>query len=121
MITKKFILMKAMYLNQCKTMDNMNGMVAGLSAIDGVRLLGAPRLRTSTVSFVVDGHTPTALAAHLAGEGIAVWDGDNYAYELMSRYGLAETGGAIRASIVLYTTAEEIDRLVAAVAAVAGR
>jgi selenocysteine lyase/cysteine desulfurase len=34
----------------------------------------------------------------------------------MSRYGFAETGGAIRASIVLYTTAEEIDRLVAAVA-----
>jgi selenocysteine lyase/cysteine desulfurase len=99
----------------------LDQLLAGLSAIEGVRLLGAPRLRTSTVSFVVDGHTPAALAAHLAGEGIAVWDGDNYAYELMSRYGLAETGGAIRASIVLYTTAEEIDRLVAAVAAVAGR
>jgi cysteine desulfurase family protein (TIGR01976 family) len=96
-------------------------LVAGLSAIDGVRLLGAPRLRTSTVSFVVDGHSPDALAASLAGEGIAVWNGDNYAYELMSRYGLAETGGAIRAAIVLYTTAEEIDRLVAAVAALAGR
>ena len=97
----------------------LDQLLAGLSAIDGVRLLGAPRLRTSTVSFVVDGHTPKALAARLAGEGIAVWDGDNYAYELMSRYGLAETGGAIRAAIVLYTTAEEIDRLVAAVAAVA--
>ena len=99
----------------------LDQLLAGLSAIDGVRLLGAPRLRTSTVSFVVDGHTPAALAARLAGEGIAVWDGDNYAYELMSRYGLAETGGAIRASIVLYTTADEIDRLVAAVATVAGR
>jgi cysteine desulfurase family protein (TIGR01976 family) len=99
----------------------LDQLLAGLSAIDGVRLLGAPRLRTSTVSFVVDGHTPTALAARLAREGIAVWDGDNYAYELMSRYGFAETGGAIRASIVLYTTAEEIDRLVAVVAAVAGR
>jgi cysteine desulfurase family protein (TIGR01976 family) len=99
----------------------LDQLLAGLSAIDGVRLLGAPRLRTSTVSFVVAGHTPAAFAAALAGEGIDVWDGDNYAYELMSRYGLAETGGAIRASIVLYTTTEEIDRLVAAVAAVAGR
>ncbi len=96
-------------------------LVTGLSAIDGVELLGAPRLRTSTVSFVVDGHSPAAVAAHLADEGIAVWDGDNYAYELMSRYGLGETGGAIRAAIVLYNTAEEIDRLVAAVAALAGR
>ncbi|MDX6588504.1 MAG: hypothetical protein QOI31_2977 [Solirubrobacterales bacterium] len=96
-------------------------LVEGLSTIEGVRMLGAPRLRTSTVSFVVDGHSPDALAASLACEGIAVWNGDNYAYELMSRYGLAETGGAIRAAIVLYTTTEEIDRLVAAVAAVAGR
>ncbi len=99
----------------------LDQLAAGLSAIDGVRILGAPRLRTSTVSFVVDGHTPKGVAAHLADEGIAVWDGDNYAYELMSRYGLADTGGAIRAAIVLYNTAEEIDRLVAAVAALAGR
>jgi cysteine desulfurase family protein (TIGR01976 family) len=96
-------------------------LVAGLSAIDGLRLLGAPRLRTSTVSFVVEGHTPKAVAAHLAGEGIAVWDGDNYAYELMNRYGLRDSGGAIRAAIVLYTTADEIDRLVSAVAALAKR
>ena len=96
-------------------------LVAGLGAIDGVRLLGAPRLRTSTVSFVVDGHSPSAVADRLAGKGIAVWDGDNYAHELMDRFGLAETGGAIRAAIVLYTTDEEIDRLVAAVAALAGR
>lgn len=99
----------------------LDQLLNGLAAIDGVRLLGAPRLRTSTVSFVVDGHTPGTLAARLAGEDIAVWDGDNYAYELMSRYGLAEAGGAIRASIVLYTTTEEIDRLVAAVTAAATR
>ena len=34
----------------------------------------------------------------------------------MSRYGLGRDGGAIRASIVLYTTAEEVDRLISAVA-----
>lgn len=90
-------------------------LVAGLSAIDGVRLLGHPARRTSTVSFVVDGHAPAAIAARLAEQGIAVWDGDNYACELMRRFGLAETGGAIRASIVLYNTSEEIDRLVRAV------
>lgn len=96
-------------------------LVAGLSAIDGVRLLGHPARRTSTVSFVVDGHTPAAIAARLAERGIAVWDGDNYACELMRRFGLAETGGAIRASIVLYNTSEEIDRLVQAVGRLAAR
>jgi cysteine desulfurase family protein (TIGR01976 family) len=96
-------------------------LVSGLSAIDGVRLLGAPRLRTSTVSFIADGHAPAEIAARLAAEGIAVWDGDNYAFELMSRFGLSESGGAVRASIVLYTTAEEIDRLITAVASAVER
>jgi cysteine desulfurase family protein (TIGR01976 family) len=91
----------------------------GLAAVDGVRVLGQPRQRTSTVSFLVDGRSPAAVAARLAEQGIAVWAGDNYAVELMRRFGLAEAGGAVRASIVLYNTAEEIDRLVDAVARLA--
>ena len=91
-------------------------LLAGLSAIDGVRLLGAPRRRTSTVSFLVDGFTPEGVATRLAEQRISVWDGDNYAYELIRRYRLGESGGAVRASIVLYTTAAEVDRLVQAVA-----
>ncbi|HEU5266588.1 MAG TPA: aminotransferase class V-fold PLP-dependent enzyme, partial [Jatrophihabitans sp.] len=55
----------------------------------------------------------------LGRQHIAVWDGDNYAYELMHRYGLADSGGAVRASIVLYTSAEEVDRLVQAVSVLA--
>jgi cysteine desulfurase family protein (TIGR01976 family) len=96
-------------------------LVTGLSAIDGVRLLGHAARRTSTVSFVVDGHTPASVAARLASDGIAVWDGDNYAYELMRRFGLEDQGGAIRASIVLYNTAEEIDRLIDSVARISAQ
>lgn len=95
-------------------------LVAGLSAIDGVRLLGSPRRRTSTVSFLLDGFTPTEVSIRLGQQRIAVWDGDNYAFELMRRYGLSDSGGAVRASIVLYTTAAEVDRLVHAVAVLAG-
>jgi cysteine desulfurase family protein (TIGR01976 family) len=87
----------------------------GLAAIAGVRLLGAPERRTSTISFVVDGHHPSEVARHLANQGIAVWAGDNYAYELMRRFGLSDSGGAIRASIVLYNERGEIDRLLDAV------
>lgn len=95
-------------------------LMAGLSAIDGVRMLGSPRRRTSTVSFLVDGLAPKDVATRLAEQRISVWDGNNYAYELIRRYGLGDSGGAVRASIVLYTTAAEVDRLVQAVAALAG-
>jgi cysteine desulfurase family protein (TIGR01976 family) len=94
-------------------------LVDGLSRIEGVRMLGAPRHRTSTVSFVLDGYRPDALAVRLAERGIDVWAGDNYAYELMRRFGLGESGGAIRASVVLYNTPEDVDRLVDAVAELA--
>jgi cysteine desulfurase family protein (TIGR01976 family) len=93
--------------------------LAGFASIPGVRMLGAPRRRTSTISFVLDGHHPSEVAKHLANEGIAVWAGDNYAYELMRRYGLSDSGGAIRASIVLYNHRGDIDRLLEAVAEIA--
>jgi cysteine desulfurase family protein (TIGR01976 family) len=92
----------------------------GLSEIPAVRVLGAAARRTSTISFVVNGCPPDAVARQLAAQGIAVWDGDNYARELMARFGLDQSGGAIRASLVLYNDAGDVDRLVEAVAALAG-
>ncbi len=88
----------------------------GLATIEGVRVLGAPRRRTSTLSLVVDGRDPRAVAEHLAQRRVAVWDGDNYAYELMGRFGRQDAGGAVRASLVLYNTAADVDRLLEAVA-----
>ena len=95
--------------------------LAGLEAIPGVRLLGAARRRTSTISFVVEGRSPREIARLLADERIAVWAGDNYAYELMRRFGLSERGGAVRASIVLYNDRDDVDRLLDAVARIAPR
>jgi cysteine desulfurase family protein (TIGR01976 family) len=94
-------------------------MLDGLAAIEGVRLLGAPRVRTPTVSFLVDGRTPAEVADALARRDVAVWAGDNYAYELMRRFGLDRSGGAVRASIVLYNSADDVDRFLEAVAGVA--
>jgi cysteine desulfurase family protein (TIGR01976 family) len=91
----------------------------GLAAIPGVRLLGRARRRTSTISFVLDGHHPSEIANQLANQGIAVWAGDNYAYELMRRFGLSDSGGAIRASIVVYNHRGDLDRLLEAVAEIA--
>ena len=93
--------------------------LSGLAAIDGVALLGRPARRTSTLSFVVDGRSPQSVAQELSARQVAVWAGDNYALELMLRYGLGESGGAVRASIVGYNCDDDVDRLLEAVAAVA--
>jgi cysteine desulfurase family protein (TIGR01976 family) len=91
----------------------------GLTGIDGVRILGAARSRTSTISFTVRGVTPADVAAALDRDGVNVWDGDNYAYELMQRLGLGDSGGAVRASLVLYNDRSDVQRLVDAVSEVA--
>jgi cysteine desulfurase family protein (TIGR01976 family) len=96
-------------------------MLEGLAEIDGVRVLGAPRRRTPTISFLVEGRSPKEVAQRLATHGVSVWDGDNYAFELMRRFGLAESGGAVRASIVLYNDTSDIDRFLQAVADIARR
>jgi cysteine desulfurase family protein (TIGR01976 family) len=93
----------------------------GLRDIPGIRMLGGARRRTSTISFVIEGRPPSEVARRLAEKDIAVWAGDNYAYELMHRYGLQDSGGAVRASIVLYNTEGDLDRLLHAVAEIARR
>ena len=45
-----------------------------------------------------------------------MWDGDYYALEPMHALGLSERGGAVRAGFLHYTSAEEVDRLLAALA-----
>jgi hypothetical protein len=50
----------------------------------------------------------------LGRRGIAAWDGDYYAYELIRALGLAESGGMVRVGFVHYNTDAEIDRLIEA-------
>jgi cysteine desulfurase family protein (TIGR01976 family) len=69
--------------------------------------------RVSTFAFNVDGRSPRAVAEHLGERGIAVWQGNYYAVEVMKRLGLEDSGGAVRAGIVHYNTAGEVDRLLA--------
>jgi cysteine desulfurase family protein (TIGR01976 family) len=70
--------------------------------------------RVPTVSITVPGHSAAEIATHLAARRIQVWNGNMYALELTERLGLEETGGLLRIGMVHYNTAEEIDRLLAA-------
>ena len=86
--------------------------LAGLP--ESCRLYGLPTMdgRVPTFCFNVDGRSPRAVAERLGERGVAVWHGNYYAVEIMQRLGL-EDEGAVRAGIVHYNTAEEVDRLLA--------
>ncbi len=89
-------------------------LLAGLAAREDVTLVGAPARRTPTLAFTVRGRSPQQVSAQLGEQGVCVWFGDYYAYELMIALGLADSGGAVRAGVVCYTTDDEVDRLLAA-------
>ena len=85
----------------------------GLASIDGVCLYGAPPgvPRTPTVSFTLDGHSSESVAQRLASRGVFCSHGDFYAATVIERYGRAPEG-VVRAGAAIYTTGEEVERLV---------
>ena len=89
--------------------------LAGLP--ESCRLHGLPTMdsRVPTFAFSVDGLAAPEAAARLGEQGFAVWHGNYYALEVMRRLSL-EDGGAVRVGLVHYNTAEEVDRLLAALA-----
>ena len=103
--------------------DLCTRLLDGLGSIPGVRIWGPPTAegRVPTVAFTVEGRTPAEVAVALAAERIAVWDGHNYAVEVVDQLGLAESGGVVRAGIVRYIEADDVDRLVDAVDRLARR
>jgi selenocysteine lyase/cysteine desulfurase len=114
-------------------------LVAGLQAIDGVRVLGDPTSdRLPVVTFVVEGVHHALVAARLSAEhGIGVRHGcfcahpyllrllDLSAEEIHSyrqavlRHDRRSIPGAVRASGGLSTSVQDVDRLLAAVASIA--
>ncbi len=91
-------------------------MLGGLDALDHVTLYGRAARRAPTAFFTVAGHSPREVAAHLASRQVNTWHGDNYAWELAGVLGLRESGGGVRAGLVHYNDAADVDRLLAAVA-----
>jgi cysteine desulfurase family protein (TIGR01976 family) len=85
---------------------------------EGTALHGLPTMegRVPTFCFSVEGHSAEAVARHLAAQDVAVWWGNYYALETIRHLGLDEDDGAVRAGIIHYNTADEVDRLLAGVA-----
>ncbi|VFA91383.1 cysteine desulfurase [Nocardia farcinica] len=88
--------------------------LAGLGAIDGVRIVGPTENvdRGGAVSFVVDGIHAHDVGQILDDEGVAIRVGHHCAWPLMRRLGVPATA---RASFAVYNTLDEVEQLVAAV------
>ena len=79
-----------------------------LSAIEGVRIIGTAREKTSVLSFVIDDIHPHDIGTILDQEGIAVRAGHHCAQPVMQRFNIPATA---RASFAFYNTKEEVDVL----------
>jgi cysteine desulfurase/selenocysteine lyase len=86
-----------------------------LARVDGLRLFGPtdPAQRVAVFSFTLEGVHPHDVATVLDAEGIAVRAGHHCTQPLMRRLGVPAT---TRASLYLYNSTDEIDRLADALA-----
>jgi len=94
-------------------------LIDGLQQLPGVRVHGitdpvAIERRVPTVAFTVDGVAPADIAESLAARNIAVWNGHNYALELVRSLGLEKSGGVVRVGPVHYNSIGEIEQLLVA-------
>jgi cysteine desulfurase family protein (TIGR01976 family) len=99
-------------------------LIAGLLNIPGLTFYGIKDpsqfdQRTPTVAIHMVGRSPRELAAHLGECGMFTWDGDYYAIDLAERLGVLQSGGMLRIGLAHYNTADEVERLLVELQALA--
>lgn len=82
-----------------------------LNQVPGLRLYGTAKEKAGVLSFTLAGFDSVEVGKVLDREGIAVRAGHHCAQPILRRFGVEAT---VRASLALYNTCEDIDRLVAA-------
>lgn len=80
-----------------------------LSTIPQLRFIGEAKHRTGVISFLIGDHHPSDVGVLLDQQGIAVRTGHHCCQPVMERFNIP---GTVRASLAVYNTTEEIDRLV---------
>jgi cysteine desulfurase family protein (TIGR01976 family) len=102
----------------------MDRFLAGATTISGLTLYGIAsrnRLdaRVPTFSFRLANRSPHEIVEALAARNIFGWAGDFYAHEASGALGLRDKGGVARLGLSHYTTAQEVDMALEAIAALA--
>ncbi len=113
----RFLLEEGMDNIRVEENELFEPLLNGLLEVDGVTVWGVHGLegRTPTAAFTVAGKRPADISRALAAEKVAVWDGHNYAVEVVGQLGLAESGGMVRAGISRYLEPDDVDRLLTVV------
>jgi cysteine desulfurase family protein (TIGR01976 family) len=90
--------------------------------IAGVQVWGPgfdSRSRAPTVSITLNQASAAEAATALAARGICVWDGHFYAERALEVLQLNQRGGLLRTGVSMYTSREELERLIAGIEALA--
>jgi cysteine desulfurase family protein (TIGR01976 family) len=85
----------------------------------GVQVWGpdfSQQLRAPTVSITLGKASAAQAATALGKEGICVWDGHFYAARAVQALGLNERGGLLRTGVSMYSSTEDLERLLAGIA-----
>jgi selenocysteine lyase/cysteine desulfurase len=119
-------LLAAMRAIQAYERELAERLIEGLLGIQGLHFYGISdpgrfAERVPTVSIRIGDSQPRQLAAYLGERGFFVWDGNYYAINVSERLGVEEKGGMVRIGLAHYNTADEVDRLLAALRAYPGR
>lgn len=93
--------------------DLLARLEAGIDALPGLHRVSRAPGRAGLVSFRADALHVSDIASLLDARGIAVRAGHHCAMPLMQRLGL---DGTVRASLAVYSTEQDVDRLLAALA-----
>ncbi len=83
-----------------------------LSMISGLRIIGTASIKTSIISFTVEGVHPHDLGTIVDEEGVAIRTGHHCTQPVMEFFGIPATA---RASLAFYNTQDEIDVLAKAI------
>jgi selenocysteine lyase/cysteine desulfurase len=115
--TARFLVEEGMDRVAAAEMEVFAPLLEGLQSMAGVTVYGPQGLqgRTPTAAFRVDGVAPADVARALAAERVAVWDGHNYAVEVVDSLGLSDQGGVVRAGLARYIEPDDVQRLLSVV------
>ncbi|MGP0021684.1 MAG: cysteine desulfurase-like protein [Candidatus Sulfotelmatobacter sp.] len=99
--------------------------MAGLKKIPGLKIYGITdparfHERCATLAVRIENHSPLELSTKLGERGFFTWDGNYYALNLTEHLDVEKSGGFLRIGLVHYNTADEVDRLLAALREIVG-
>ncbi len=80
-----------------------------LSEVDGLKIYGTAKNKSSVISFLVNDIHPYDMGLMLDKMGVAVRTGHHCAQPLMTRFDIS---GTVRVSFAIYNTKEDVDKLI---------